>query len=86
MCVGQHEPRHAKERLWLYARMVCRYESALKHSTRTDLAEFENAPLRIEIRTLKAARTALEREYMEILSYAWSVERTSSDPLATLCG
>ena len=68
VCMGHEEPRHANERLWLYVRMVCRYEGALERAARADLAEFENAALRIKVRTLKADRTALEREYMEILS------------------
>ena len=68
VCMGHEEPRHANERLWLYVRMVCRYEGALERATRADLTEFENNAPRIEIRTLKADRIAREREYMEFLS------------------
>lgn len=68
VCQRQAEPRTARERLWLYVQLVCRYERSLQRAARTDLVEYENDALRIENRALRADMTALEREYMEILS------------------
>ena len=66
-CQRQSEPRTARERLWLYVQLVCRYERSLQRAARTDLAEHDTEVLRIENRRLQIDLTTLEREYMDIL-------------------
>lgn len=61
VCMGHAEPRSDRERLWLYAQMVCRYEKSLQRAARTDLVEHENDALRIENRRLRGDLAASER-------------------------
>ena len=84
VCLGQAEPRSDRERLWLYAQMVCRYERSLLRAARTDLVEYENAALRIENRSLRVDLQTLEREYMELLS-EWRVATGEQQPRQPVC-
>jgi uncharacterized protein YifE (UPF0438 family) len=68
VCQRQAEPRNPRERLWLYAQLVCRYERSLQRAARTDLVEYENDALRIENRALRSDLKSLERVYMEVLT------------------
>lgn len=67
VCMGHVEPQTRRERLWLFVRMVCRFERAVTRAARADLAEHDAAVLRAENRALKAKADHLER-YLVVLA------------------
>lgn len=68
VCLRHELPQTERQRLWLRAQMVCRYEDSLERAARTDLAEHRNAAMRGELQQLRIDLRAAEHEAMQIVT------------------
>ena len=87
VCLGHHDPDTDRERLWLRARMVVRFQASLGRAARCDEAERSRDELAARLATALDDLQSCQMDQFDVIRLKWDVEalqRSMEGQLRTL--